>query len=465
MTKPPGPRGRKVLGFFGVKYAPHALGFLEQTARQYGPISYFRLIRQHTYLLDDADLIKEVLVTQQHQFARDFGATILKELIGDGLITREEPLHRERRRVLQPAFHRDQVASYVDIIVGESARALNAWRGRASVDVGEEMRLLTLSIIGSSLFGPEFRESARAITDVLQRVRNRTRSIVVAATLLKPFIRRYRRAFPESRSLFFPTERVDLHRILKPLIPQRQQYGAKDVLSLLLAQQGSADGSLSDEDIRNEMVTFVLAGHETTATALTWACYLLATHPHTQERLAQEAQAVLGDNEPTMEDIPRLTFASMVFNETLRLFPPAGIFGRRALEKTTLGGYDIPKGATLLLSPYITQRNNRYFEHPEAFVPERWETGAPPKFSFFPFGGGAKMCIGEPLARTEGVLILAEIARRFQLFPANDREIGINPRVTIVPDQPVILTLHPRERQQTNQLSNSAPATIAASRA
>jgi cytochrome P450 len=455
MIKPPGPRGREVLGFFGVKYAPHSLGFLEQTARRYGPISYFRLIRQHTYLLNDAELIKEVLITQQHHFARDFGATILKELIGDGLITREEPLHRERRRVLQPAFHREQVASYVDIIVGESVRALHSWHGRASVNVGEEMRLLTLSIIGSSLFGPEFRESARAISDVLQRVRKRMRSIIVAATIFKPVIRRYRRAFPESRSLFFPKERVDLHRILQPLIDQRQRSGAKDVLSLLLAQQDSADGSLTDEDIRNEMVTFVLAGHETTATALTWVCYLLSTHPHVQERLAEEARIVLDGREPTMDDIPRLTYASAVFNETLRLFPPAGIFGRRALQKTTLGGYDIPQGATVLLSPYIIQRNERYFENPEAFVPERWETSTPPKFSFFPFGGGAKMCIGEPMARTEGVLILAEIARRFQLLRTSDRKIGINPRITVVPDQPVILALRPRERPATHQLNKA----------
>jgi cytochrome P450 len=315
------------------------------------------------------------------------------------------------------------------------------------VNVGDEMRQLTLSIIGSSLFGPEFRESAREISDVIQRIGKRMRRIVVVATILKPFIRSYRRRFPENRSLFFPGERVDLHRILQPLIAQKQRSGAKDVLSLLLAQQGSVEDSLSDEDIRNEMVTFVLAGHETTATALTWACYLLATHPHVQERLAEEVQSVLGDREPTMEDMPRLTYASAVFNETLRLFPPVGVFGRRALHKTVLGGYEIPQGATVLLSPYIIQRNNRYFENPEAFVPERWANGAPPKFSFFPFGGGAKMCIGEPLARTEGVLILAEIARRFQLLPTSDRKVGINPRITIVPDQPVILALQPRSGQ------------------
>jgi cytochrome P450 len=449
MITPPGPRGREVLGFFGVKYAPHTLGFLEQTARRYGPVSYFRLIRQHTYLINDAELIKEVLITQQHLFGRDFGAVVLRELLGDGLLTREEPLHRERRRVLQPAFHREQVQSYVDIIVKESARALNVWNGRASINTRDEMRDLTLSIIGSSLFGAEFRGSARAISEVIGRVIKRTRHVAVIANIFKPFIRRYRRRFPDTRSLFFARERVDLHRILQPLIERKQQSGAKDVLSLLLAQQGKED-ALNDEDIRNEMVTFVLAGHETTATALTWACHLLSTHPQVQEKLAEEAQAILGDREPTMEDIPRLTYAANVFNETLRLFPPAGMFGRRALQETTLGGYEIPKGATIMLSPYITQRDSRYFQNPEEFIPERWETPPPAKFSFFPFGGGAKMCIGEPLARTEGVLILAEIARRFQMLPANDRKIGINPRVTVVPDQPVILALQPRKGEMAS---------------
>ena len=455
MIKPPGPRGREVLGFFGVKYAPHTLGYLEQTARRYGPISYFKLIRQHTYLLNDADLIKEVLITQQHCFGRDFGATILRELVGDGLITREEPLHRERRRVLQPAFHREQIASYVDIIADESSRALDSWNGHASVNIGDEMRELTLSIIGSSLFGAEFRDSARAISDVIQRVIKRTRHIVAIATVLKPLIRNYRRKFPQTRSLFFPDERRELHRILQPLIARRQRSGTKDVLSLLLTQQDLADGSLSDEDVRNETVTFVLAGHETTATALTWACYLLSTHPAPQERLAEEAQSVLGDRAPTMEDVPRLSYASAVFNEALRLFPPVGVFGRRVLQSMSLGGYDIPQGATVLLSPYIIQRNSRYFENPHAFVPERWLNNAPPKFSFFPFGGGAKMCIGEPLARTEGVLILAEILRRFQLFRTTHREIGINQRVTIRPDQAVILALQPRKNRIASELAAS----------
>jgi cytochrome P450 len=210
------------------------------------------------------------------------------------------------------------------------------------------------------------------------------------------------------------------------------------VLSLLL---GQTEGELEDEDIRNEMVAFVLAGHETTATALTWAGDLLASEPELQARLADEAESVLGDRTATPEDIPRLRLASRVFNETLRLYPPAPLFGRRVHEPLKLGDYDIPAGATVLLSPYVTQRDPLYFYRPADFRPERWEqdSNAVPKFAFFPFGGGAKICIGEPLARTEGVLILAELMRRYQFTSASGKRTQPTARVTLRPVQPVLL--------------------------
>ncbi len=454
MTTPPGPRGREVLGFFNFKSASRSLGFLEQTARRYGPLSYFRLLGHHTYLPDDADLIKEVLVVQQHCFGRSAGAGILRELVGDGLITREEPLHRERRRILQPAFHREQVASYFDIIAGECSRTLDNWRDRRSIDIGIEMRQLTLSIIGGSLFGPEFRESARAISVVLQRVMQRAGRIVPLVTFLKSLIRNYRRAFPHGPSLFFQSERKELDGILQPLIASRRKSNARDVLSLLLNQYDEASGALTDEDIRNEIITFVLAGHETTATALTWACHLLANHPAAQAQLAAEVTSVLPDREPSAQDFPHLTYTSMVFNETLRLYPPVPLFGRRVLQPATLAGYKLPVGATIFLSPYITQRNPRYYPDPDSFIPERWKTETAPKFAWFPFGGGAKMCIGEPLARAEGLAILAAIFRRFELLPVAGETVGINPRVTLTPDRPVILALQTRNAQVTAGVSS-----------
>ncbi|MFL6414093.1 MAG: cytochrome P450 [Bryobacteraceae bacterium] len=445
MKKPPGPRGLDVLGFFGKRTASSTLGFLQKTARDFGPLSYFRILHQHTYLVNDSDLIKEILVVQQHRFQRDVGATVLRELVGDGVLTLEEPRHRERRRILQPAFHRDQIASYVEIIGNESKRLLPGWQNRTQVDMGEEMRRLTLSIIGSSLFGPDFRDSAAPISAVLGRVMKGAGRIAPFVTFVKPVTRSYRRLAPKGPSLFFPSERKELDAVLQPLIDRKRCSDSKDVLSLLL---GQTEGELDDEDIRNEMVAFVLAGHETTATALTWACDLLAAEPAMQARLADEAQSVLGDRTPTPDDLPRLRYASLVLNETLRLYPPVPLFGRRVHESVTLAGYELPVRSTVLLSPYVTQRDPRNFEDPEEFRPERWEAGpgAFPKFAFFPFGGGAKMCIGEPLARTEGVLILAELMRRYQFASVSGTRAQPTARVTLRPAQPVLLTAQLRER-------------------
>lgn len=442
MTKPPGPRGLDVLGFFGVRTAPSTLRFLQKTSESFGPFSYFRLFHQHTYFVNDPDLIKEVLVVQQHRFGRDAGATILRELVGDGLLTREEPGHRERRRVLQPAFHRDQVGSYVEIIGTECRRSLPSWREREQIDVGEEMRRLTLSVIGSSLFGPKFADSAQIISSILGRVMKRAGKIAPLVTFLKPVARSYRRITPRGPSLFFQSERKELDAVLQPLIQQKRSSTGKDVLSLLL---GESQGELDDEDIRNEMVAFVLAGHETTATALTWACDLLSAEPQMQAAIAEEARSVLADRDAVPEDLPRLRYTSLVFNETLRLYPPAPLFGRRVLEAAQLGEFDLPVGATILLSPYVTQRNPRYFDSPDVFRPERWEAeNGPPKFAFFPFGGGAKMCIGEPLARTEGVLILAELMRRYRLASVSGERTPATARVTLRPARPVLMRAIPR---------------------
>ena len=449
MKHPPGPRGTEVFGFF-----TNILGFLEATAQKHGSISYFRLLHQNMYLLNDAELIRQVLIVQQNSFGRDLGALILRELVGDGLITRDEPEHKERRRVLQPAFHREQIASYVSTMANETEMGLAAWSGRSSepLDIGSEMRRITLSIIGSTLFGPEFRESATAISGVLRRVLGRAGSIVPFLSLFKPLTRYYRKVWPSGPSLFFARERGELDRILQPLIDQRRRQSStgqlsKDVLSLLLMLQESETEGFADDAIRNEIVTFVLAGHETTATALTWAWYLLAKHPEVQEKLADEAIDVLEDRLPTIDDLPRLLFASSVFTETLRLYPPVAVYGRRAIQPVELGGYTIPRNASVLLSPFVTAHNPAYFPDPYAFKPDRWETTPqPPRFAYFPFGGGAKMCIGDTFAKTEGTLILAAVARRFKLHSTGSPEPVFSQRATLQPLHPILLRAEERSR-------------------
>lgn len=437
MKIPPGPRGREVLGFFSVGSVTATVEFLERTARRYGPISSFRILNRRIYLVDDAELVKEILVTRQHEFVRDRGATLLRELVGDGLITREEPLHRERRRMLQPAFHRDQIAAYARVMSAEVARYRSELVPDGSIDLRKAMRGLTLSIAGAALFGADFRSHANQVGDILQRVLKRSRWLAPLATFIEFVPLLYRRFFPNGPSLFFPCERKELERIITPILEQRRAAAGKDILSLLLAYRNDSDDPFTTEAIRNEVVTFMLAGHETTASALTWAWYLIAKHPEVEEKLEAEADAVLGDREAGIDDLASLPYTSMVFQEAMRLYPPALAFARRPKQRLQLAGYTIPRGATIFLSPYATQRNPRYFERPESFEPERWRTISPPKFAYFPFGGGAKMCIGEPFARTEGVIVLAMLARRWRLAPVNEDHLGIAPGMLLNPSRAI----------------------------
>lgn len=445
---PSGPRGREVFGFFGVGSAAATIEFLERTARRYGPISSFRILNRRIYLVDDAELIKEVLVTRQHEFVRDRGATLLRELVGDGLITREEPLHRERRRVLQPAFHRDQIAAYARVMSAETERFRNELAQDGVLELRKAMRRLTLSIAGAALFGADFRDSANRVADILQRVLKRSRWLVPISTFCEFVPLLYRRLFPNGPSLFFPRERKELEQIIAPILAERRASAGRDVLSLLLAYRNDSDDPFTMEDIRNEVVTFMLAGHETTASALTWAWYLIAQHPEVEEKLQAETDAVLGDREASIEDLGRLPYTTMVFQEAMRLYPPALAFARRPKQTLQLAGYTIPRGATIFLSPYATQRNRRYFDHPETFDPERWRSISPPKFAYFPFGGGAKMCIGEPFARTEGIIVLSMLARRWRLVPEGDSRIGLASGLLLNPDRPILM----RALQRTAQV-------------
>jgi cytochrome P450 len=425
VSVPPGPRGLEVLGF-----VRRTLPFLEQTARRFGPISYFRVLNQRIYLIDEPEWIQDILVTRQHLFIRDTGATLLRELVGDGLLTRDEPGHRERRRTLQPAFHRPQIASYARMMVAESIRAADSWQANSLVDMSAEMKRLTLAIVGASLFGSDFTGSADRIAAVLQRVISRSRWIAPGVAIVEPVAKAYRRFFPHGPSLFFRSERAELEAILAPVIDQRRRSKTHDILSLLLAD-------LDDSEATNEIVTLVLAGHETTAIALVWAWYLIGRHPEVEARLFAEVDQVAGDRDPSVDDIPRLTYTAMVFNEALRLYPPAPAFGRRPKQTVTYGGYEIAPQSSVLISPYITQRNERWFPRPNDFEPERWRNISIPKFANFPFGGGAKMCIGEPFARMEGILVLATLARRWRFIPDRGAEIGMQASATLRPDRPV----------------------------
>jgi cytochrome P450 len=430
---PPGPRGLETFGFLGRGSAARALAFLEQTARSFGPISSFSILGRRVFLIDDPALIEDVLVTRQHQFVRDTGATLLCELLGDGLLTSDEPRHRERRRLLQPAFHREQVATYAVSMVAESERMGREWEGRATIDIRTEMRKLTLSIVGACLFGADFRESTEQIAAVLRRVVRRIALLGPAFLFLEPAALLYRRLFPRGPSLVFRADRAELECIIKPIVQQRRGSNMADLLSILLRLRDDSDAPLTEEDVCNEAVTLVLAGNETTAAALTWTWFLISHHPAVEQRFHTELDMVLGDYCPGFDDIAKLRYTSMILQEAMRLYPPALAFGRRPIEPVELGGYTIPAGTSILLSPYVTHRNERWFKDPEVFDPTRWENASVPKFAYFPFGGGAKMCIGEPFARMEAILAIATLGKAWSLRAVDKSPVGPAPGIALRP--------------------------------
>jgi cytochrome P450 len=439
MRHAPGPRGLKGLGFFGGGSAGSTVEFVQNVARCYGPVASFRILHKRIYVVDDADLVQELLVTRQHEFRRDTGATLGRELVGDGLLTREEPLHRERRRILQPAFHREQIASYVGAMTAESERLSSEWENKEQFDIRTEMRRVTLAIVGATLFGTDFREGAEQISEVLQRVVRKAVWLVPAVSVFEPLVTVYRTMRPHGRSLFFPNERKRLEQIVAPMIAKRRGTNHRDILSLILNHREDANAPLTDEDVQNELVTFVLAGYETTATALTWTWCLLAKHPAAEARMRQELEEVLEGRLPTLDDVPRLTYTANVFKEAMRLYPPVLLFARRPKSRLTFAGYEMGRGVSIFISPYITQRNPRYFARPDEFEPERWESMKIPKFAYFPFGGGAKMCIGEPFARMEGLMVLGTLAQRWRLECTSDIRADIGSGTVLNPEHPIMM--------------------------
>lgn len=424
---PPGPRGLSAYRFLGWGSSARALSFLQATARTYGPISSLRVFRQRLVLIDDADLIEQILVKDQHNFVRDRGAILLRELVGDGLLTSDEPRHRERRRVIQPAFHRAQIASYAEAMEQEAEQCVGEWHAGDCVNIGAEMRRLTLKIVGRALFGVDFTESAARVAKLLERAFRRSALIAVLLPIFEPALVRYRKLRPKAASVFYAKERAELEQIIQPILECRRNRSGADVVSLLL------EYGLTGDDVYNELVTLVLAGHETTATALTWAWYLISQHPEVEDRLHQEAERGESGRE----------YISMVFNEVLRLYPPVPAFGRRPTEPIELGGYTIPAGASVIVSPYITQRNERYFEHPEEFQPERWRGLQPPKLAYIPFGAGAKMCIGDSFAKLEGITVLSAVARRWRLRLTDASPMDLRPGITLAPARKIWMEVVP----------------------
>jgi cytochrome P450 len=435
---PPGPR----LPILGALVGPgrDPLAMFTSYAREYGDITFFKLGGERCYFINHPTYIKDVLVTHQRNFTKSRGLERAKKLLGNGLLTAEGQTHLRHRRLLQPAFHRDRIAGYAQVMIDYATRLTGRWQHGATLDLSREMMRVTLSIAGKTLFDSDVESKAddvgAAVTDVLESF---WLNLLPGADLLE------RLPIPKLRRAH--ASRLRLDALIYKLIADRRASGLDhgDLLSMLIAAQepDDADGAvtdgagsrgLTDQEVRDEAITILLAGHETTANALTWTLYLLSQNPAAATKLHAELDAVLGGRSPVPGDYPRLTCTRRVLTESMRLFPPAWIIGRRAIAEYTIGEHRLPPRAIVFMSPYVMQRDARFFHAPERFDPDRWTPefeSRLPKFAYFPFGGGARQCIGEQFAWMEGVLVLATIAARWRLELDPAQRIVPQPLVTL----------------------------------
>jgi cytochrome P450 len=435
---PPGPK----LPLLGALVGPgrDPLGMFTGFARDYGDVSTFKLGSERCYFINHPALIRDVLVTHQRNFTKSRGLERAKKLLGNGLLTAEGQIHLRHRRLLQPAFHRDRIAGYAQVMIDYAARASDRWQPGTTVDIAKEMMRLTLSIAGKTLFDTDVESHADevgvAVTDVLESF---WLNLLPGADFLEKLpIPKLRRAH---------ASRQQLDALIYKMIADRRASGLDhgDLLSMLVAavdepatglpgSPGADSQALSDQEVRDEAMTILLAGHETTANALTWTLYLLSQNRDAATSLQHELDRVLQGRVPSPRDYPQLIYTRRVITESMRMFPPAWVIGRRAIDEYSLGEYQVPARALVFMSPYVMHRDSRFYPDPERFHPDRWTPefeAALPKFAYFPFGGGARQCIGEQFAWMEGVLVLATLARRwdFTLHPA--QRIVPQPLVTL----------------------------------
>jgi len=412
--------------------------FLDEVARRYGPVASWRMPRSRFWFVDDPELIDTILTANGSVVVKSRGFRRMRRLLGQGLVTSDEPLHLRQRRLVQPAFHRERIAAYASTMIAAARAAADALEDGSVVALDALMSRLALRIAAATLFSADVDDAAdaigRALTATLDAFPS---SLAVYAELLDrlPW-------YPSTRR--FASARAALDAVIYRLIEERRRDPGDrgDLLSILLGARDEDGRPMPDELVRDEALTLLLAGHETTANALAWSWDALARHPEAEARLHAELAEVVGDRDAAPGDVPSLRYTRDVVAEAMRLRPPAWILGRRVARPFRLGAWELRPGSVILISQLVTHRNPRFWSQPEAFRPERWsngETAALPRGVYFPFGGGTRMCVGEGFAWTEAVLVLATLARRFRFRHVDPAPLPLAPLVTLRPGRPLLM--------------------------
>ena len=472
---PPGPN-YKMPGKLIRQFVRDPIKTLSTIAQKYGDISYFKLgPKQHVYLINNPDYIEKVLIYDHRNFRKGKRLQVAKNILGEGLVTSEGDFHNRQRRLIQPIFHPRQIISYGKIMTDYGIRFRDRWKNEDTVDISQEMMELTLGIICKSVLNYDVESEAKQVGKALTTTRNYTKRLqspighVLDKIPILPAPKGARKAKDELDTLVYG------------LISDRRRHQQQEksdnkhhdnLLSRLLQAQdsklaGSASpdsaqssiGKMSDKQVRDEVMTIFIAGHETTANALTWTFYLLSQYPDVEKKLHDEIDSILGDNNnknghiankiPTPDDIPKLQYTEKVLRESMRLYPPVWTMGRYVENDYNVGEYTIPAGSSILMSQYVMHHDPRYYEEPERFNPDRWTAEFKTqlsRFSYFPFGGGIRGCVGEPFAWMEGVLIIAIIAQKWTMRLVPGQRIKLDPAITLRPKNGMKMKLTQRKK-------------------
>lgn len=438
----PGPKGSLLFGNT-LEFAKDPLNFLTHCGNDYGAIVPLRFLFSSACLLTRPEHIDQLL-RQPEQFTKDTPAwQAVRSLVGDGLLTSAGALWSRQRRLTQPVFHQQRIAQYSETMVDYTQHMLQTWQAGDVRDAHQDMMQLTLNIVTKTLFnvdmtGVAAQTIAQTLEVAMEWFASRRKQAFLPLTGLPTAInRRYRQSLQK------------MDQTIYALIQERRQGSDDpgDLLSLLL-QATDEDGSqMSDRQLRDELTTIILAGHETTANALSWTWMLLAQHPDVEQKLVRELQTVLGDRSPTLADLPQLHYTQQIIKETMRLYPPLFSLSRSPIQDYDLDGYRIPAGNVVLFSPWVMQRSAKYFNDPLKFQPERWNEDLEkhlPKGVYFPFGDGPRICLGKNFAQMEAVLILATIAQNFQLTLLPEQALTPLPSMTLRPKTGIMVQVTTR---------------------
>ena len=423
---------RNLLWFAWRRFRPaNPIVLFQHLADTYGDIAHYKIGWNHIVFLNHPEYVREILVVQNENFVKERTVRRSKMLLGEGMITAEGAEHRMQRQVAQPAFHRQRIPEYAGTMVREAVRMRDAWKLDEPRDVAIDMMHLTLNIVAGSLFATDLRDEVGELAEAINRIMRLYNFLIMlpAAEWLVHVRPPGLAAFVRAR------KRIDavVYRMIEA---HRQRHSDSGSLLDMMIAASPDQTPAAEQSLRDQVITIFLAGYETVANALSWTWYLLSQNPECERRLHEEIDRELQGRLPTVDDIPRLRYAEMVFAESLRLYPPAWAMGRRALNDFRLGEFTLPAKTTVRISQFVTHRDPRFFPDPLRFDPERFTPEAKArrtKFAYFPFGAGFRQCIGESFAWMEGVLVLATLAQRWKLKLIPGHRVEPEPLITLRP--------------------------------